>query len=425
MGIEKMSEIAVKRFRAVVGILAVIGLGAIVWTQAGDSLSQAARRLLAGFSDGSPEKPAVRFTHDRAGVLIVEVQELDYQSLARLKEKNLSNREWTQILAVYTGDSVPADSQSMPAMLGTYEIDEELIRFKPRFPLVAGLAYTAQFDPVGFAEKIGQSSAEARIQSSYTVPKAEHSSATFITNIYPSGDLLPANQLKLYIHFSAAMSAGNAYDHIRLLDDAGREVEKAFLRLEEELWDSEHRRLTLWFDPGRIKRGLRPNREMGAPLEEGKNYRLVIDSNWRDANGNPLRERREKRFTTTRADRAAPDYRQWKIISPEAGTMEPVIIVFAEAMDHALLKSSIEVIDSRGNRVSGRIEISEGETEWRLIPNFAWSDGDYKFLIETRLEDRAGNSPDHLFDTDMRKAGQSTSSQRIELGFTVKVSAGR
>jgi hypothetical protein len=426
-----MSEVSVKRLRAVISICAVIGLGLLVWFQAGDLLSKTARRMLAGFSEdhsASSAKPAIRFANDDAGNVIAEVYNLDSESLAQLKEKNLSNAELAQIFAIYTGESVPEKFQSMPAMLGAYVIKENVIRFTPRFPLVAGLAYTAQFDASAFAEKTGKaiSGEETRLQSSYSMPKAAYSSATFITNVYPSDDLLPANQLKLYIHFSAPMSVGEAYDHIKLFDDRGREVAKPFLRLEEELWDGEHRRLTMWFDPGRIKRGLRPNADMGAPLEEGKHYRLTIDSGWRDDKGNPLREGFEKRFQTTRADRAAPDYKEWKLISPEAGSSEPVTIVFSEAMDQALMESSIEVIDGDGNPVQGRIEISKGETEWRFTPHTSWGEGNYKIYIETRLEDRAGNSIHHLFDSDMRKAQPSTPvPQRIELHFEPKISAGR
>lgn len=420
MGIKRMSEVSVKRLRAVIGICVVIGLGLLVWFQAGDLLS-------SEDNSASSVKPAIRFTQDNAGSTIAEVYDLDPWSLAQLKEKNLSNAEWAQIFAIYTGESVPEDFQ-MPAMLGSYAIEENLIRFTPRFPLVAGLAYTAQFNASAFAEKTGKPTdgEKVHLRASYSMPKVEYSSATFITNIYPSADLLPSNQLKLYIHFSAPMSVGEAYDHIRLFDDTGREVEKAFLRLEEELWDSERQRLTLWFDPGRIKRGLRPNEEMGAPLDEGKRYRLTIDSRWRDEKGTPLREEFEKRFQTARADRTAPDYKEWKMISPEAGSSEPLTIVFAEAMDHALLESSIEVIDGDGNRVAGRVEIGNGETEWRLTPNTLWREGSYKIYIETRLEDRAGNSLHHLFDSDMRKAQPATPMpERIELHFEPKISAGR
>ena len=62
------------------------------------------------------------------------------------------------------------------------------------------------------------------------------------------------------------MSTGDAYQHIRLLDETGREVPRAFLQTAHELWDERRQRFTLILDPGRIKRGLRANLEDGAPL---------------------------------------------------------------------------------------------------------------------------------------------------------------
>ena len=40
-----------------------------------------------------------------------------------------------------------------------------------------------------------------------------------------------------------------------------------FLDLQPELWNAEGTVLTLWLDPGRIKRDLIPNKELGIPLK--------------------------------------------------------------------------------------------------------------------------------------------------------------
>ncbi|MAG55601.1 MAG: hypothetical protein CMJ83_04850 [Planctomycetes bacterium] len=73
------------------------------------------------------------------------------------------------------------------------------------------------------------------------------------------GYVLPANQLKLYVHFSGSMRAGQAYDGVHLVREDGEEVDAPFLELGEELWDPEGTRFTLLFDPGRLKPGLRPH----------------------------------------------------------------------------------------------------------------------------------------------------------------------
>ena len=64
-----------------------------------------------------------------------------------------------------------------------------------------------------------------------------------------------------------------------------------FVELEQELWNRDQTRLTLLFDPGRIKRGVKPNVDMGPVLLEGHRYTLVIDRDLKDANGAPLAKR--------------------------------------------------------------------------------------------------------------------------------------
>jgi hypothetical protein len=55
----------------------------------------------------------------------------------------------------------------------------------------------------------------------------------------------------------------------------------------KKLWDNEQMRLTVLFDPGRIKRGLVSQEELGMATQAGRKYRLVIDQDWPDANSVP------------------------------------------------------------------------------------------------------------------------------------------
>ena len=84
------------------------------------------------------------------------------------------------------------------------------------------------------------------------------------------------------------MQRGEAWRRVHLYDAAGKLVELPFLELQQELWDPDYKRLTVLFDPGRIKRGLLPLQESGPAIEEGKEYTLVIDRTWIDAAGSPL-----------------------------------------------------------------------------------------------------------------------------------------
>src|SRR5690606_6065275 len=112
--------------------------------------------------------------------------------------------------------------------------------------------------------------------------------------LYPTTSVVPENLLKFYLHFSVPMSRGEVYDRVRLFDTNGKRVEHPFLELSEELWSPDGKRLTLYFDPGRIKRGLKPRELFGPALIEGGEYTLKIDRGWPDADGRPLAEGFEK-----------------------------------------------------------------------------------------------------------------------------------
>ena len=65
------------------------------------------------------------------------------------------------------------------------------------------------------------------------------------------------------------MSRASALGFVRLVDDAGQEVPDALLELDVDLWNDDHTRYTVFFDPGRVKRGVRPNVELGRALRAG------------------------------------------------------------------------------------------------------------------------------------------------------------
>ena len=220
----------------------------------------------------------------------LELSEADLQK--DLERRKPSADDWRMIFPVYTGSEFPDADSGKPPVTGTYVFDDRSIRFRPRYPLVAGLTYTARLD-------LGPSP----IVASFALPADETPPSTLVTAVYPTADELPENLLRLYVHFSAPMSRGEAYEHVRVVDASGTDVTAPFVEIEQELWDPRMRRLTLLFDPGRIKRGLRPHEEVGPPLAAGGTYRLVVDPGWRDARGLPLKDGFEKRFTVVDADR--------------------------------------------------------------------------------------------------------------------------
>ena len=122
------------------------------------------------------------------------------------------------------------------------------------------------------------------------------------------------------------MGRGDVYKHVHLIDDKGKEIELPFLELDEEFWDPEQRRFTLFFDPGRIKRGLKPREDLGPALEEGRSYRLVIDQAWHDAGGAPLKAIYVKQFKVVAPDDRRPTRRPGSSTAPPAGGQEPLTV---------------------------------------------------------------------------------------------------
>jgi hypothetical protein len=306
--------------------------------------------------------------------------------------------------------SVYVDSESAVPLLGTYAIEDGILAFTPRFGLEPGVRYRAEF-------KAGNTSP---LVARFEIPKADAEPTTAVERVYPSRSRIPENQLKLYVHFSAPMSRGEAYQRVRILDQTGKPIPLVLLELAEELWDAENRRLTLLFDPGRIKTGLVPNVELGVPLEAGKSYTLVIDRDWADGEGKPLKEEFRKAFSAGPADREAPDPAQWKITEPGAATRDPLTVEFPESLDHALLERLLEV--TRGDsRVAGAVQIDREETRWQFIPREPWQAGGYTLLVGAALEDLAGNGLDRPFEVDvLDRATERPSTEKIPLRFTVR-----
>ncbi|MEP7362373.1 MAG: Ig-like domain-containing protein [Acidobacteriota bacterium] len=283
--------------------------------------------------------------------------------------------------SVYVGDS------STP-MLGASSTSGSFMQWTPKYPLTEGLTYRAV---------LGLKPLLAR---SFTIPRTERE-PTRLLAIYPTANQLPENMLKMYLHFSAPMSRGEAYRRVRLLDANGAPVELAILEIAQELWDRSGTRLTILFDPGRIKRDLLPNKEVGPPLQAGRAYELAIDAAWPDANGLPLAAPVSKKFTVGPADRHPPEASSWKLSTPAAGTRFPLTLEFPESMDRALLEQLLSIRTTADAPVPGALSIENEERLCSFTPDAPWSAGNYSLIYDTALEDLAGNRIGRPFDVDL------------------------
>jgi len=301
---------------------------------------------------------------------------------------------WTSVFSVYAGEG------DVPAMAGSYTVENRVLIFEH---------YRAVF-------KAGTERAEAAFDG----PPRPTNELTRVERIYPSTDVFPSNTLRFYIYFSAPMSRGEAYQHIHLIDaDNNAPVEIPFLELEQELWDQNNQRLTVLFDPGRIKRGLVPTNTIGPPVVEGKHYKLVVDREWHDARGVRLVKAFERDFRGGPSDRVAPEPKNWRVTAPKGGSTEPLVIRFPKPMDYVLLQRMIGIFDSRGE-IHGRIAVDRNETEWRFTPDEAWKPGAYHITADNTLEDIAGNHLDRPFDVDVfETVTKHITTDKTSLAFSI------
>jgi hypothetical protein len=309
---------------------------------------------------------------------------------------------WSSFFHVYVGDG------DVPPVAGKYDVEGGSLVFRPQFPLAAGARYRAVFQPPGANP----------LEAMFDGPPRETTPLTRVERVYPSVDMLPSNDLKLYVYFSAPMSRGEAWERIHLLDEKGNELPGIFLELDKELWDADNQRLTVWFDPGRIKRGLVSNLNLGPSLEDGKSYTLVIDREWKDARGVPMVEGFKKTFRGGPADRTTPDPKQWRVTAPKAGTSQPLIVDLLEPMDYIGLQKALSVSGASGS-IAGTMAIDRQETRWSFTPHKAWPAGEYRLMVDSALEDLAANKMGQLFDMDLAQ-GENLVVEDASVPFVVR-----
>jgi len=335
---------------------------------------------------------------------IVEVRGLSRATAHRLQRLAPNDSTWLRLVAVYV-DRGAEDSASTPAVIGRYGVSAGRIRFEPRFRFAAGVAYRVEVDTSALGDREPGGAQSGSLTYRFALPAENHERTTRVTGVYPSVARVPSNLLRWYIETSAPMEPGNALHHVHLMDEAGRDVPGAFLALDEELWDPERRRLTLLFDPGRVKRGVRTNVESGAPLIAGRRYHLIIDDGWTDGTGAQLASRFDHAFEAVEADRRSPEPDRWRLSLPGASTRAPLQVSFGEPLDHALATRMLAVFDPDGERVPGAVTLAEGDSTWSFTPSLPWLAGDYSLRVGGALEDLAGNNVVRVFDVDRRVDG--------------------
>ena len=358
-------------------------------------------------------EPFIRWVKDStdAARMSVVVGGLNPEMLRELRAAAPDHSQWSEIFAVYAEQPGQAGTSDLPPIQGRYAILENRIQFEPQFPMQPGVNYRAEVRTgkiPGLEPKTSRTvTSWYRMTQTVLIPK------TVVRRVFPTTSRLPENLLKFYLQFSGPMRRGGIYEHIHLIDASGRPVELPFLEIEEELWNPEMTRLTLFIDPGRIKRGVTPLEEIGPSMEAGKSYTLVIDAKWRDTDGAQLKSKFRKAFTVDPPDRDPPNTTTWKIKPPKAGSREPLVIRFAEPMDHALAHRLIWVLGPDQARLPGEITLADQEKLWSFTPSAPWKAGRHSISADTMLEDLAGNSLGRPFEVDVFEHVEAKTSKHV------------
>jgi hypothetical protein len=234
---------------------------------------------------------------------------------------------------------------------------------------------------------------------------ATSSATPHVVSIAPAAGSIPANALRLYVTFAHPARGVVTTRDLRLLDAAGRMVDGAFMDFGQDLWSPDGRRLTVLFDPGRVKRGVEGDGESAAPLQVGHRFTVEVCG---------------KRFAyeVTPAVRTAIAPQTWRLAVPKAGSRETLTVTFDREMDDALLRDQLEVVDAQGRSQLGQVTTSASGRVWSWRPKHAWRVGAYQLVAGSSLEDVSGNRVGEALDHEVGIADEPRNSSAVD--FTVE-----
>lgn len=290
-------------------------------------------------------------------------------------------------------------------ILGSFNLNTN-IQFKPVIPFTRGLHYEVFF----LSKKIGE----------FGISNATEEDKPQVLTFYPSTDTLPSNLLKIYIQFSHPMREAQAEKYISLIKNGKDTLRDVFLYLQPELWNDDRTVLTIWLDPGRIKRDLQPNLKLGSPLKEKADYQFNISKQWTDKQGRLLKKEFTHEFIVGNRDSLSPITENWQLQIPAAQSTTALQINVQEPLDHYLLMDCLHIKNSKGQSVKGKFTTAKNDAQVIFIPDDPWQKMDYWVEVESRLEDLAGNNLNRLFDRDITQAKKSITKNMYRISFLIK-----
>ncbi|MEP1035638.1 hypothetical protein [Ekhidna sp.] len=327
--------------------------------------------------------------------------------VALIQRQNFTFEEWSSFYHVKT-------NPNGPAVLGSYKIVDNHLAFSPKFLPDSKVQYIITFSYPKLAVLLSSQLSEQAVYSdivSFVPPKTTRPE---ITSVIPNLEIVPANLLRFYVYFSAPMGLENPYDFITIEDSNGKVLVDPFVIVPEGLWNIDRTRLTLLLHPGRIKQGVGPNMTEGDILRAGNDYTLKINSIWKGASGEPLKESFSRAINATNPLRKAINVNLWAL-KAEQKQIGILTIVTDHPLDQPLAKRMLYIVNKEGKILPSQVEFTSPE-EVKIL----WRPDGSKELelhIDHRLEDVCGNTP--LYAFDLEEGTRSEPADEIMLTFFV------
>jgi hypothetical protein len=350
----------------------------------------------------------------------IQVRGLPKSTLNSLKGQAISANPAFLRVEVFPSDDAAGVKGNLPPVAGSYSVTDDALVFTPMFGFDRGLSYRVTFEPAHLAWTAPPE--KKRLTAKVGLPKSDAAPTTSVDRIYPSSEVVPENLLRVYIHFTAPMGRKGGLGYLKLLDREGKEVEGAFLPLDTEFWNGDRTRFTAFLDPGRVKRGLLPNRQVGRSLELGHTYTLVVSREWPDAQGLPLKADYRHALRSGPADeKPLEPTSRWRLHVPKVGSTDPLTVALPEPLDHGLLMRAVGVETAAGAQLAGSSHVEAGETRWVFSPSSPWPAGEYRLVVLSILEDPSGNQIGRAFEVDeFERVDSSPAPERLTLPFSVR-----
>ena len=354
--------------------------------------------IVAHFEMFSQTASTVIFPSEINGSIRLDISTIQDLSIEELEYEYLS---------VFVKNEI--EEVSSNAVQGRYVIENDYLVFAPYFPFERGMTYVVRTKHTAIDTSYSY--------QSFQVGKKQVVDEAKVISIYPSANKLPENLLRFYFYFNTPMKKGQALKYIQLVDVEGNIDNHAFMEFKQELWSADGKRLTILFDPGRIKRGVSTNMELGPALLEGNKYQLIISGAWQDVHGQELSVKTMKEFVVGKAYRQQIKVDELEIQQPEANSDDTLSIYFDRIIDHALVHSMLRIEDENEMLITGHWEMSDEERTVQFTPEYRWKKGQYRIIMDSRLEDVVGNNLNNLLDQESNE--QKSNIQQLIRRFTI------